>query len=347
MFTGLPRGHAAAPRRDVHLQPRAGHALPAHDLQGGPARRARPLGPGRAGDRRAAPARAPVGARGGLAVLVALSCWPVVARRRRRPPARHPPRARDVDGRRARPRPHAARRRPRDGAPGAAVRLLPLGRQLRPDPARADRQARREPLHRPVRRPALGRPAVDDRRAGQPAARAARPAAPAAGPHGRRGRDPGRRRRPLAQRRPAARRGRADPRARARRPGARVRRRRARTPARRARSTPRGGWPTCAAGALPTGGMVRVLPRAPADGGRRLGAGDRRPRGLRRAAHRPRAALRRRPRPRPAARRGGHGRLVRDQRLQPAPRVRRRAPARQRRLDGARRTSRSPRTPRC
>ena len=35
----LPGGRAAAPRGDLHLQPRAGGPLPAHDLQGGAARR--------------------------------------------------------------------------------------------------------------------------------------------------------------------------------------------------------------------------------------------------------------------------------------------------------------------
>ena len=73
------------------------------------------------------------------------------------------------------------------------------------------------------------------------------------------------------------------------------------------------------------------------DGGRRLGAGHRRPRRLRRAADRPRAALRRRPRRAGAARAGGARGLVRDQRLQPPARLRRRAPARQHRLDRARR----------
>ena len=73
------------------------------------------------------------------------------------------------------------------------------------------------------------------------------------------------------------------------------------------------------------------------DGGRRLGAGPCRPRRLRRPADGPGAALRRRPRRRGAARPGGTRGVVRDQRLQPPARLRRRAPARQHRLDRARR----------
>ena len=72
------------------------------------------------------------------------------------------------------------------------------------------------------------------------------------------------------------------------------------------------------------------------DRGRRLGDSDRRPRRLRRAADRPRAALRRRPRRGCAARAGRARCVVRHQRLQPPARLRRRAPARQHRLDRAR-----------
>ena len=54
------------------------------------------------------------------------------------------------------------------------------------------------PLRRALRRPALGRPAVDGRRAGAAAARAARPARPAAGPAGRAHGRQRHRRRPLA-----------------------------------------------------------------------------------------------------------------------------------------------------
>ena len=70
-----------------------------------------------------------------------------------------------------------------------------------------DRQARRDPQRRRLRRPARHRPAVDRRRARPAAPRAARPARPAAGParraHGARRR----RRRPHPQRRGARRRG--------------------------------------------------------------------------------------------------------------------------------------------
>ena len=290
----LPRGGTAAPRGDLHLQPRAGRALPAHELQGGAARVARPRGTRRARRARAAPAPAGRGAprRGGAGGGRVLAAG---ARRRPGPPARPAPRRpRGVARRRPRPRPHAAARPARHGPARPALRLLRLGRDLRPDPARPDRSARGDALHRALRRPAGRRPAMDDRRARQPAARRAGPAAAAARPHGRRRRAAGRRRRPRAQRRRSRLLGGRGP---ARAGSDRARLRSA------AHGPGRGGDPR--AGRAPAAGPplegadrrhgARPAPRR-GDGGRRLGAGHRRPRRLRRTADRPRAALRRRPR---------------------------------------------------
>ena len=242
---------------------------------------------------RPAPTAARRGARrrggaGGSRVLAA------GARRRPGPPARAPARrARGMARRRPRPRPHPAARPARHGPARPALRLLRLGRDLRPDPAGPHRPAGGDALHRPVRRPARGRPAVDDRLARQPAARAARAAAAAARPHGRRRRRTGRRRRPLAQRRGPGLLGGRGPR-RARPAGARVRA--AAHGARRGRDARAGR----AAGA---GTPLERADRRPGaraaarrgDGGRRLGGRHRRPRRLRRAADRPGAALRGRP----------------------------------------------------
>ena len=161
-------------------------------------------------------------------------------------------------------------------------------------PALTDRPVA-DALHRALRRPARRRPAVDDRRAGQPAARRPRAAAAAARPHGRRRRRAGRRRRPLAQRRRPRLLGGAASWARSGRPA------RAYGPPRTVPGAagtlePAARLPQVRRWSVPTGGHgARPAPRR-GDGGRRLGAGDRRPRRLRRAAHRPRAALRRRPR---------------------------------------------------
>ena len=124
----------------------------------------------------------PVLAAVGLAVLAAVSCWPLVRGQAldsrltwERIPAglggRGGPRRRD--GRRG---------RPRGRAPRPALRGLRLGRDGRRDPARAGRPAGGGPLRGAVRRPARGRPAVDGRRARAAAARAAGPARAAAGP---------------------------------------------------------------------------------------------------------------------------------------------------------------------
>ena len=188
--------------------------------------------------------------------------------------------------RRARPRPHAAARRARDGPARPALRLLRLGRHAttRSCPALTDRPGG-DALHRPVRRPARGRPAVDDRRAGQPAARrcpascrrcstswasapssrapttTARAAAPV----------PGLARRPRSC-------GALGP------PAPRATGRRARSPGAAGTLEPRRA---AAAGPPLERADRRHGARAAArrrDGGRRLGAGDRRPRRLRRAA---------------------------------------------------------------
>src|SRR3954452_21311731 len=109
------------------------------------------------------------------------------ARRPRRVAARQRPRpggaarvlrAAVLARRRPRPRP-PRRRQPRAGAAGPALRVLPLGRDDRRDPARADEAPRRDALDRAVLRPPGDRPAVDGRRPhrrGAPALGAARSA---------------------------------------------------------------------------------------------------------------------------------------------------------------------------
>ena len=318
----------------------AGRAVPAHDLQGGAAGGAR---------------RSPASARWRVRRAAARGCAPWRSSARRRSsrsragrwcaasaldrqlelphgvPAAWRDAAHDLD--------RTLPRRPARGGPARpAVRLLRLGRDDRPDPARADRPPGGDALHRPVRRPARDRPAVDDRRARQQQRALPGPAAAAARPDGRRRRRAGRRRRPLAQRRRPGRRGGRRPRARSAPPAARLRAARARCPARPGRSSrPRAlpqvrrwnvphrrAWCAC----CPATGATVVDGSAPA---------HRRPRRLRRAADRPRAALRGRPRRRRAARPGGARGVVRHQRLQPPARLRRRAPARQHGLDRARR----------
>ena len=216
----LPRRHAAAPRRDrsptttstsiqfLRTTYKAG-ALPALGIAclGGAALGR--CGAGRAGVRAARRAwrAAAVAGAAGLAGArgVAAGERPragAPARLLRVPPAWRAV-ARDLDRRGDDTRAMVV--------PGPAVRLLPLGRDGRPDPARADEAPGRDPLDRAVRRPALGRPAVDGRRPHRPGAPAARPARAAARPHGRRRPRRRRRRRPLALsgEAPAGRRGRA------------------------------------------------------------------------------------------------------------------------------------------
>ena len=76
--------------------------------------------------------------------------------------------------RRGRPRRRDRRRRPRRRPARPALRLLRLGRDDRPDPARDRRQAGGDPQLRRLRGPARGRHAVDGRRARGAAPRAAR-----------------------------------------------------------------------------------------------------------------------------------------------------------------------------
>ena len=190
--------------------------------------------------------------------------------------------------------------------PGQLFAFYDWGGTYRPDPPGADRPARGGALHRALRRPARRRPAVDDRRAGQPAARRC----PAS--CGRcstcmgvgavvQGADDDRSRsgavaRLLGGRGPAARSGR--PPARYGPPRTRPGRGRARSS--RPRALPAGppleradrpAWCAC----------CRATAATVVDGSAH---GDRRPRRLRRAADRPRAALRRRPRRGRAARAG-------------------------------------------
>ncbi len=83
------------------------------------------------------------------AALVAVACWPLARGvgldRQLGLPAR---RARRVERRRPRSRPHAAAGPARDGPARTALRLLRLGRDLRPDPAGADRSPGGGALHR-------------------------------------------------------------------------------------------------------------------------------------------------------------------------------------------------------
>ena len=110
--------------------------------------------------------------------------------------------------RRRRPRRRDRRRRPRGRPARPALRVLRLGRDDRPDPARDRGQAGGDAQLGRLRRPARGRPAVDRRRARRAAPRAAGPARPAARPARRADGAGRRRRRPHAQRRRAGRGGR-------------------------------------------------------------------------------------------------------------------------------------------
>ena len=338
MFVGFPEGaplRRAATFTYNHVQ--AVRFLRT-TLQGGAARVARPRGPRRARPcsalrprLRAAGARRRGGA-GGARVLAA------GARRRPRPPARAPARrARGVARRRPRPRPHAAARPARHGPARPALRLLRLGRDLRPDPAGADRPARGDALHR-ARSPTCARSTCS----GRPTRWSASSA-----------RCPGQLR-PLLDLMGvgAVVQGADDDRSRsgavpassaAGGPAARSARRRARTgrgarcPARPGRSSPPRGCRRSAAGTCrpaawcaccrATGATV-VDGSAPAIADLAAFGALRTDRALRYAADLDEPALR------AQAARGG---VVRHQRLQPPARLRRRAPARQHRLDRARR----------
>ena len=176
---GLPGGHAAAPRVELHVQPLHPGAVPAHHLQGGAARRARAsrCWPGCAATRSAS--------RRSFVALALVACWPLDPRPRALDDQLLWERVPSAWTGRGRSRRRARRGRPRGRASRPAVRLLRLGRDDRPDPARAGRHAGRRAQRRRLRRPARHRPAVDARRARPAAARAARPARPAARPDGR------------------------------------------------------------------------------------------------------------------------------------------------------------------
>ena len=297
MVVGFPEGTPLRRAATFTYNHVAGRAVPAHELQGGAAgRRSGSPASARWALRRCARGCARRGAASAAAALVARRVLAAGARRRPGPPARAPARrARGVARRRPRPRPHAAARPARDGPARPALRLLRLGRDLRPDPAGADRPARwrrasssRSPTC--ARSTCSGRPTRSSASsarcpgscgrcstswASAPSCRAPTTTARAAA-----------RCRPPRRPRSCARSGPAGARLRAAAHGAR-RGRDAR--ARRARCR------RCAAGTCRPAGMVRVLPRDGAtvvDGSARR---HRRPRRLRRAADRPRAALRRRP----------------------------------------------------
>ena len=185
----LPRGDAAAAGDELHLQPRRAAAVPAHDLQGGAAARARAGRPGRARGRprgavaarprpRAAGRRAGGARRARRGRRAGRSCagrrWTPSSpgRRSRRPGPRRPTTSTRRRGRTA----------ARSCCPGQLYADYDWGGTVDAIlPALAERPGRRA-LRGALRRPARGRPAVDGRRARPAAPRAARPARPAAGP---------------------------------------------------------------------------------------------------------------------------------------------------------------------
>ncbi len=168
MTVGFPERDPVPARRHGRVQPRRADPVPAHHLQGGAARRARPRVSRRSGRRRAVAKAAGPGAahgrrrgrgRAGVRRLVA---------------ARHRPRGRSQVrlrrgagclGARCRPgRRPAGLERARPHPARAALRLLRLGRDRRPDPARAGRAAGRLEDGGAVLGSARRRRAVDRRR---------------------------------------------------------------------------------------------------------------------------------------------------------------------------------------
>ncbi len=208
----LPGQHPQPRRHGVDLPQRGAAAVHAHDPEGGPARgagRRRAAGRGGADGRGAAGrdatgTRAPSGAGGG-ARRSAGDDRPGRAAAGARHGGReaadlgsHPCR---LDGRRRRPRSRPGAQLARFRAARADLRLLPVGRHDRRDPAAGDRQAGGGALRDPVLGPHRNRPAVDDRPAGRAAAAVPRPAQAAAGARRRRRGGHGQRRRRAAQRR--------------------------------------------------------------------------------------------------------------------------------------------------
>ena len=219
--------------------------------------------------------------------LAALASWPLVRGRGAGRPAAVAARARGLAaGRRARGPPR--RRRARRRAPGPALRLLPLGRDDRPDPARRWPTGP-WPCATPSATPTCAPSTCCGRSTRWSQQRRALPGqlVAAARPDGRAHGGQRRRRRPHAQRRRA--RGRGGRRARPARAPGRALGPRARPPAAPPgtlrRAPPR--CPRCAPGTGPRRpGWCGVEPRTGGDGRRRLGGGARGPGGVRRAAPR-------------------------------------------------------------
>ena len=146
--------------------------------------------PGRSGGRAGVGARAPRGAgaarpaRWPRRALLAVAAWPMTTGRSTEDLFERDEVPAAWTAGRARPRPLAGAQRARRGAAGAAVRVLRLGRHLRPDPAGARQASRGRAVPDPVGRPRGDRSAVDHRRLGPGAARAPGPAAAAAGADG-------------------------------------------------------------------------------------------------------------------------------------------------------------------
>ena len=350
-FVGFPEGAPLRRAATLHLQPRAGRPLPAHvrTRRGRSCRSASPglgaLGACTHCARACAPRRS--SPRGGAArrSRAGRSRAAVGLDRQLGLPDGVPAAWRDAahDLDRTLPRGRRAM-----VLPGQLFALLRLGRHLRTRscPALTDRPVAVRfivPFADLQRR----RPAVDDRRAGQPAARRARAAAAAARPRSASARSL---QGPTTTARAAARSRLLGGRRACAGSASRARLRPAAHGPGRGGDARAGGAPRrrSAAGTCATGGMVRVLPRddaRPWSTARRQA--HRRPRGLRRAADRPArcatpptstmAALRAQARAQ---------RVVRDQRLQPPARLRRRPPARQHGLDACPPARSSPRTPR-
>ena len=274
----LPHRNAAAKRRDVRLQPHHRRPVPAHDLQGRPAAG----GGDRAARRRGVPSALDSCERLGAAGLPrgggrASGARLAAAVSGPGPGTDLQVRSGSLDRRRPLPRRAPAPELTRGGAARPGLRVLRLGRHRRSDPDRHHQAPGGDHQRPPIRRPARRRLPVDREQPGPAAAAVARSTGPAAGSDERAGGGNRIRRRRHAQWSARARVGGADarhpgesgspgPQLRSgqdiRRPGT------DRLPIGPAAAGPRlrhpGPWP----------GPCRA--RGTADGGGRLGPGDRR-----------------------------------------------------------------------
>ena len=144
MVVGFPEGAPLRRGRDVHLQPRRGGPVPAHDLQGGAARGARPRRPRRRSACTALRARrcGARGGRGGRRRSSRVACWPLARGGGARPPARRCRTACPPRGAPSRATSTArCRRRARDGRcrASSSPTTTGAGRTTRSCPALTDR----------------------------------------------------------------------------------------------------------------------------------------------------------------------------------------------------------------